>query len=142
MKKKIDKVFQQFPSIFRFIPESKIFKKTVKSRVLFLITTFLLIVFNLTMIIAIGFLSLNTYKNFNKYKELSATRNKLLSEVNFWKSVTLQYDGYKDGYFKVAILEYRLGNLSQANIYNNNALLLDPNYRDAKMLKEIIEKSL
>lgn len=141
----------QFPSISRIITENNFilrlnkswksfFAKTqVKKGVLIIsgVLTFLLI---LVLSMGIILLSFNIYKNINKVRNINSQREDLQSQINFWTSVTNKYPGYKDAYFRIAVLEYNLGDFKKAEMYNSKALVLDPNYKDALILNKILLK--
>ena len=82
--------------------------------------------------------SLVLYQGVSQYIALKGQREKLQSQVNFWTSVSDKYNGYKDVYFRIALLEYQLLNFDKAREYDNKALLLDPNDKNAKNLQEIL----
>jgi tetratricopeptide (TPR) repeat protein len=62
----------------------------------------------------------------------------LQSKANFWQAIIDKYDGYKDAYFQKALLEYNLGQIDKAKEDNAKALLLDPNFTDAKKLETVL----
>ena len=140
MKKALNSYIEQFPNIFRFIPEAKIFKKIIKSKPLFYLFAASSIFLSALFIVLIIILIASLYNNANKLAKINKERNIINSKINFWKSVTQHYDGYKDAYFQIAVLEYQLGDITQAKIYDNKALFLDPNYNDAKKLQGLLNK--
>lgn len=152
MKKQVNKTLaSQFPNIYRFITESAPVKNLKKHKFRLLnqpklkkCLTFLsiILVFLIVMILAFGVMlfSLKIYKSIVYYKQISLERQNLQSQINFWKSIRQKYDGYADAYFRIAVLEYRLGNFNQAIEYNQKALFLDPNFKDAKKLEVLLNK--
>ena len=140
MKKKINKLITQFPSIFRFIPESKFIKKVLKSKPLVYILIATMSALCMVLILGIIFLLLMFYKNFENLSTVVNQRKSIESKINFWQSITQKYDGYKDAYFQIAILEYKLGDFNKSKNANNKALLLDPNFEDAKKLERLLNK--
>jgi hypothetical protein len=132
---------QEFPNISRFITERfpfKLPKRPKLSKIHYLFSIGLVLVLSLVLVLGITFFGFNFYKNFNKFRQINSQRQKIQSQINFWKSVTTKYDGYKDAYFRIAILEYQLGDYKSAKINNQKALLLDPNYEDARTLQKIL----
>lgn len=125
----------QFPRIYRLITEKPLIKNVFK---FFAVVLILISVFILT--ISIAYFTVKFYKNFSELKNLNLKRQNLENQANFWESVAQKYDGYKDAYFRVAVTEYQLGNFQKARDYNEKALLLDPNYSDAKKLEDILNK--
>jgi hypothetical protein len=72
--------------------------------------------------------------NINQQKLLSQQRVQLQSEVAYWKEVATKYQGYRDVDYRIAALEYRLGNVSESQEYVKRALQLDPNYPEGSVL--------
>ena len=133
MKEKKEK--PQFPRISRIIPEKYIFFLTIVTSV---VVFFIAVLF----LAGIVFLGNRIYTNYKNLRKTEIQRQNLQSQINFWQSVADKYSGYKDSYFRIAVLEYRLGNFSEAKNYNQKALLLDPNFADAKQLEVFIDKKL
>jgi tetratricopeptide (TPR) repeat protein len=142
---------RQFPSISRFITErwasvraikltfslsrqSKLYKITMA----ILATVIFVIIVVLTA--GISFFAVKTYQNYGKITQINTQRQNIQGKINFWQSIADKYDGYKDAYFQMAILDYTLGNFQKAKNENEKALLLDPNFNDAKKLEVILDK--
>jgi hypothetical protein len=119
--------FQQFPNIFRTIPENK---------VSFVLISPLIIVLLLFVLI----LCKDIYSNAIILLSIANKKAEIKSKINFWKSIADKYDGYKDAYFQIAVLEYSLGNFSLSKQFVNKAFLLDPDFDNAKRLQEVLDK--
>lgn len=130
MKKK--HVASQFPNISRIFPEKKI---SYYLSVFFVFLSVILLTF------LIVFYGIRVYKYYSEVQIINSQRQEISDKINFWKSVANKYEGYKDAYFRIAILEYSLGNFEKAKQYNKKALLLDPNFEDAKKLEELLNKN-
>lgn len=139
MKKKEVKMSKQFPNIFRFIPETKLIKKIIKSKKTFYVTLGFSLGVSLILFLGIMIVLAALYININEFSVLIKTRQEVKAKISFWKSITNKYDGYKDAYFQQALLEYSLGAIKNAKQTNLNALLLDPNSSDAKKLKTLLD---
>ena len=109
-----------FPKIFRFITERG---------VLIVISLVSLVV--LTGIVLQG---LKLQDTFHQAELAKTERLKLAKELAYWQSVTRQYGNYRDAYFKVATLQYQLGETSQAKKSLEKVLALDPNFENARVL--------
>jgi tetratricopeptide (TPR) repeat protein len=136
MKK--NKLASQFPKIYRIITENKHYKKFLASkRVFYILSGFIVFV---SMIITIGVVifSVKLYENTSILIGLTNSRRGLASEVSFWNSISQKYEGYKDAYFQIAILEYKLGNFKKAKEANLKAILLDPGFEDSKKLEVLL----
>lgn len=140
----------QFPKNYRFITELNIFKsvsnywfrlpnqsKTKKSLIILSISCFFILI--PFLFLGISVVGLKFYENIKTYNKLSLQRENLQNQKNFWQSVSQKYGSYKDAYFRMALLDYRLGDFEKAKEENNKALLLDPNYNDAKSLQKILD---
>lgn len=138
--KKPNKFIQEFPKIFRIIPENKLIEKILKSKQLFYLTLGFILTFILVLIMGIGLMSINLYRNTDSFSQIISQRSQMQNQINFWQSIADKYQGYKDAYFQIAILEYKLGDLEKARQTNTKALLLDPNFDDAKKLEVLLNK--
>lgn len=141
-KEKVNK--PQFPNIYRFITESALLKNLKKHKFRLLnqpkINNFLVLLIVIVLTFGVMLFSVKIYKSLTYYRQISLERQNLQSQINFWKSIRQKYDGYADVYFRIAVLEYRLGNFNQAFEYNQKALFFDPNFKDAKKLELLLNK--
>jgi tetratricopeptide (TPR) repeat protein len=71
-----------------------------------------------------------------KKKELSPEDIKEL--IKYWEKVVAEKPDYRDGYFQLALLYYKLYNNEKAKEYLEQSLILDPNFEPAKELKEVL----
>ncbi len=74
-----------------------------------------------------------------KYDQLQAdktTRASIEQQIVEWKGILQKYPDYRDGYYHLAVLEYELGNKPAAQIYNQQALDIDPNYTPSRQLEK------
>lgn len=140
----------QFPSIYRIITENKLFKKLKElefrlilqakhKKYVYYFFVALTLIISTFLIIGILMFGIKFYKLSNEYTKLRSERISLEQKINFWQSIANKYEGYKDAYFQIALLEYRLGNFKKSQEYNKKALLLDPNFEDSKKLEFLLE---
>src|ERR1035437_963809 len=136
----------QFPNIYRIITERGMFKKPLKlsfslslqpklKKFLVISVTIAVFVIMAVLVIGIGFFTVKVYQNYQQIVQINAQRQQIQGKINFWQSIADKYDGYKDAYFQMAILDYSLGNFKKAKMENQKALTSDPNFDDAKNLK-------
>lgn len=85
----------------------------------------------LVVLFLIVLFGIDLSKTIKTYSLQNAERAKTESQIKTWQSITEKYKGYKDGYLQLAILEYRLGEFEKAKSYLNQALYLDPSYKEA-----------
>jgi len=132
----------QFPNIYRIITEKLTFRLSWQPK-LSKMTVFVLasisVLISLVLVIGIVFFAVISYQNLSQVVHVNNQRQDLQGKVNFWQSISDKYDGYKDAYFQKALLEYELGQIDQAKQDNLKALLLDPNFMDAKKLETVLE---
>jgi hypothetical protein len=140
MKKKLNKISSEFPNIFRTIPESKLFKKGIRSKTLFYLTSGFALAIILMLISVIAIVGVGLYKNTNLLVQTINQRSQIQNKINFWQSIADKYEGYKDAYFQIAVLEYKLGDSDKARLANTKALILDPNFEDAKRLGSLLDR--
>jgi tetratricopeptide (TPR) repeat protein len=133
----------QFPNIYRFITERLSFRliwQSKLSKMAFLALASISILISLVLLVGIGFFSFKTYQDLNQAIQVNDQRQILQGKSNFWQSIINRYDGFKDAYFQKALLEYNLGQIDKAKQDNLKALLLDPNFTDAKKLEVVLNK--
>jgi tetratricopeptide (TPR) repeat protein len=139
----------QFPKIFRFITENKFLKQFLASinKLLFYLNSnprlkkLTIISYVLFMLLIISLIitgAFNTYKNFQTFKNVSLKREELTEGIKLWQSIAEKYPGYKDAYFKIASMEYQIGDYKKAKQSVGKALVLDPNFSNARTLEKII----
>lgn len=126
------KLGYEFPSISRIITEtiSATFHTTTRK--------ISLRIFYIFMVIAILFSGVDFYRTILKQQQTTSQREKVLSEVSYWRQVVAKYNDYRDGYFMLALLEYRLGNMNKVGEYLEKVRALDPNFVKAKELEKVI----
>lgn len=128
----------QFPSIYRFITDrvGKISLKSIKHKLK--TETFWIGILVLIIIAAILFVGIDLYKNVQEKQKVEAERGKITAEIEFWQKITKKYKGYRDAYFKIALLEYKLGDTQKSKEYLNEVFKLDPNFEKGRELEKIL----
>lgn len=119
-----DKKSIQFPNIFRIFTEKHFF-------------VFLILVI-LSVAISIAFV--NLYKDIDRKDRIEKERHEIAKEIEFWKGVVAQYSDYRDAYFNLALLEYRLGDFKGSKFYLEKVLDIDPNFERGRELQEILDQ--
>jgi tetratricopeptide (TPR) repeat protein len=134
---------RQFPNIYRIITEKLTFRLSWQpklSKVALLALASMAILISLVLVIGIAFFAVKTYQDLTQVAQINSQRQNLQGKANFWQAIIDKYDGYKDAYFQKAVLEYNLGQITKAKDDNQKALLLDPNFADAKKLETVLEE--
>lgn len=109
-----------FPKIFRFITEKGI-----------------LIVVCIVSLVVLSGIVLQVLELQNTLHQVELTKEKrieLTKELAYWQDVVRRYGDYRDAYYKIATLQYQLGEIHQAKKSLEQVLALDPNFEEAKVL--------
>ena len=116
----------KFPNISRFIPEYspdqqkyflKIFSVTF-------ISGFLLM--------AIMLKGITLFTTIGELQAADKQKQTLAWQQVYWEKVAQEHPGYRDAYFQLATLSYRLGEKVKATEYLDQAMKLDPNFAEGK----------
>lgn len=129
-KLKESKVIFQSPSISRFIPE---FIHSSNPFYLKIVAVSFISGFLLMAISMKGYQLINTVQ---EIRSAHAQRVHLSEELNYWQSVTQDHSGYRDAYFKVALLAYQLGDKEKARKNLIEALAIDPTFKEGRVFGE------
>ncbi len=125
-----------FPNISRFITETPFSEKHI-----FYFKLSAVSFFSGFLLLGIVIQSISLLQNLNSVKAITSEREKVSKEIAYWKNVSTQYSDYRDVYFRIAALEYKMGNTQQSTEYMEKALLLDPNFEAGKVLGEKIKQN-
>lgn len=71
-------------------------------------------------------------------KRVEVERVRVVSDRAFWEAVTKERPQYRDGYFMLALLEYRLGKKQEAQKNVTKALKIDPNFKEGRELEKML----
>lgn len=130
MKKKLP----EFPRIPRVITED-----LVSVRTLFLFKLLLISLVSAMIVMQIARELATLPNNIAQANLVENNRQKIVQEISYWKQVADKYAGYRDVYYRIAILEYARGNVDEAKIYIQKALDTDPNFDAGRVLGEKIK---
>lgn len=119
----------EFPRIYRFITERSLSWQQIYLLKLFV---FGFLCGFLLLSIVLQYLSLR--HNLEQAKVLQSERRKVETEVAYWKGIAEKYKGYRDVYYKLATLEYKLGDMTAAKNYMKTTYALDPNFEAGRVL--------
>lgn len=92
------------------------------------------------LIVGIGLMGLQLYKNLLTKADVEQKRQTAKLEIAFWKDIVSKYKDYRDGYFTIAVLEYKLGNKEKSKMYLQKTLELDPNFKNGRDLEKLLSK--
>jgi hypothetical protein len=99
---------------------------------------FIFLVGILCVLAAILVVSVDLYQNFKVQRQLTNEKIKILNDLVFWQNETKRTPDYRDGYFKLAILNYQLKDYGKSQEYLNKTMLLDPNFEKGKELENLL----
>lgn len=139
IKNKLKEV--RFPNIFRSITDIAVFlrKKAQKEFKAHknLFNGFLLIAITalLGLSVCIG---VKSYKNYKVMEAVLGDRQKIIADVSYWKNIIEKHKGYRDGYFNLALLYYRLKDFQKAKENLDKSLELDPNFEKGRELEKFL----
>lgn len=130
----------KLPRIYRFITDSltvslfstKSFKpaRTIKIATLTLLGA--------VMFFLLGTSGYDLYNNYQDKKKLDLERQEIISKIEKWKAIVSKYKDYRDGYFQLAILEYRLRDFTKSKLYLDKVLALDPNFEKGRVFEKVL----
>lgn len=126
-KKSVKQKNEELPSNSRTIPE-----KLNTDGYIFLVGF-------TVVLVAISLISLDIYANFNKQKELTNEKFRILKEVSFWENEVITKPGYRDAYMKLAVLNFQMKNFTEARVNLEKALELDPNFEKGRELEKLLD---
>lgn len=133
MKKKLPEsqveTIALFPKNHRFIPDYTFSVAQSHS-----IKVGLVSIFSLFLITLIFLQSVTLWDNLKQRQALRLNHVQLQSEATYWKQVATKYQNYRDLDYRIAAIEYKLGDTSDSQKYVRKALQLDPNYPEGRVL--------
>lgn len=127
----LPKTKRYFPSYSRVIPEISLEAFALDRWVLVGFASGVLLMF----VIVLGVDLNNNMLALDKVKE---ERVRQAKEIAYWEDIVKKYSNYRDGYFKLALLTYQLGEKDEARVYLQKALVIDPNFAEGRALEESI----
>ncbi len=125
-KKAKPQKLKQLPSNSRFIPENIDRDELICFTGIFCILAAILVV------------SVDLYRNFNEEKRLTAEKIKTLSDKAFWEYQIKERPDYRDAYFSLALINYKIKNFDEAQENLDKSLSLDPNFKEGKDFEEFL----
>jgi tetratricopeptide (TPR) repeat protein len=123
------KTIALFPKNLRFITEYSF--TSSQSYAIKIILTSVVSVFLLGLIFLQG---VAIWYNIHQKEVLAQQRLQMENEVKYWENIANKYQGYRDVYYRIGALQYKLGNISESQKYVKKALELDPNFPQGHVL--------
>ena len=79
------------------------------------------------------------YKNYYDAQLKKAQKRTIEAEIMRWEQIVRDRPNYRDAYFELAVLTYRLGHLEETKKYLARVFELDPNYQPARELEKTLQ---
>ena len=89
---------------------------------------------SLFLLVLIFLQSITLWYNIREQQTLVLEREQLQNEAAYWEQVANKYQGYRDVYYRIASIQYKLGNYNESQKYVKKALELDPNFPQGHVL--------
>ncbi len=118
-----------FPRNHRFITEYRFSQSDSHTIKILLISMFSIFLLGLIFLQGVTF-----WYNLQERAVFAQERLNMQQEITYWMQVSDKYKGYRDVYYRIASLEYKLGNTVEAQAYVKKALDLDPNFSEGRVL--------
>jgi len=112
----------KFPRIIRFFTEKY----------------FLTSLISFILVVTIIIVGLDLYRNIKQKEGVDRERQKIISKIQYWQGITNKYKDYRDAYFQLAVLEYRLRDFDKAKFYLKKTLDIDPNFDKGREFERIL----
>lgn len=123
----------KFPSIYRFITEY------LRSQIHWSIEAVFFAVIGILLVSLSFFVGFRLTNDLSYIEKLKEQHKSIASQIAFWENAVSTYKDFRDGYFKLALLEYQRGNLLKAKVYLQDALIIDPNFEKGRELEKILQ---
>ncbi len=114
------------PSFSRYIPEY------LKKQNPFYVKVILVSFISGFLLMAISMKGYQFVQVTEALQSAQSQRSELEAERKYWLDVSEKYSGYRDAYFKVALVSYQLGDVDLAKKYLIEAMALDPNFKEGR----------
>jgi uncharacterized protein HemX len=122
-----------FPRNLRFITEYTF--PEAQSQYIKVVLVSIFSIFLLALIFIQG---MTLWYNIKQRETLKQERLQLQNEVTYWKEIANKYQGYRDVYYRIASLQYKLGNVKESQVYVKKATELDPNFPEGNVLGAMV----
>lgn len=95
----------------------------------------------LVLIGAIGWSGYQLQQTIEKLNHARIQRLVTMKELAYWQKVVKEHKDYRDGYIKLSVLSYALGEKSLAKMYIAKAIQIDPYYRESQEIAQKIDSA-
>jgi len=99
---------------------------------------FLGFLISFALVVLLIIVGLDLYKDIKNQQKVEKERTEIISKIQYWQGIVNKYKDYRDAYFQLAILEYRLRDFIKSKFYLDKALAIDPNFEKGRELEKIL----
>lgn len=82
----------------------------------------------------------NLYSDYQETKRKEVQKQQIEAEIRKWEKIARQRPDYRDAYFELAVLTYRLGRLAETRFYLRRVFELDPNFEAGRELEKAVNR--
>ncbi len=133
---KKEKITKELPKNSRFITERAVLFSFSRLKKI------ILPVIYLALFALLVFVAADVYQESRQYFALTSQTEDIKQEIGSLEKKVQIYPSFKEGYLRLAILEYRLGDIDKSKKYIRKAVLLDPNFKQAQDFAKLIGERL
>ena len=124
---------KQFPKNLRFITDNSVISFISSKNIIILA-----VIASLLMSLAIFVVGLDLANNYIRNQKIERERESIEREIKFWESVVREYSGYRDAYFKLAVLNYRIKNIKESRENLKKTLEIDPSFKEGREFEKVL----
>lgn len=81
----------------------------------------------------------NLYSTYQEAQVKQGEKRAIEAEIVKWEKVVKERSNYRDAYFELAVLTYKLNRIEETKRYLNKVFELDPNYQPARELERLLK---
>ena len=96
----------------------------------------------LALFVLLIFVADDVYQKSRQYFALTSQKENIKQEIGSLEKKVQIYPSFKEGYLRLAVLEYRLGKIDKSKRYIRKAILLDPNFKQAQDFAKLIGEGI
>ena len=99
-----------------------------------------MVVICVSFVFGIALVSYQLSQTLVEKQKLDRERDKITKEIERLKDVVKKYNGYRDAYLKLALLEYQIGEFGRAQYYVEKSTQIDPNNEKGRKFLKMLEE--
>lgn len=92
------------------------------------------------LLVGVGFAASDLVLHLQQKQEREKQYQTIRQNIAHWEELASKYPDSRDIYFRLAVLEYQLGEKAKAKEYLQKSLELDPNFKEGRELEKTLNK--